>query len=190
MLSKRSCQLSVQTCTKTKVRSRRSTCDRHVLLTLTFFILVKDIAPLSQMLTKNIDEYVWNVQLAIIESLHTFIQRVPAKAWTSSMVDVVTEACWTSLFNMKYSAIRTAAMKALTTVIHSLQGKHGQPEWLNGFYADRPIFPNTALNSDTNLIDGNRKSVFLAKCDSYLTREVNNALKEDMKQLKSIVEAW
>ncbi|KAG2172756.1 hypothetical protein INT43_000103 [Umbelopsis isabellina] len=136
---------------------------------------IKDILPLSDMLTKNIDGYVWNVQLAIIESLQTFIHRVPAKAWTSNIADTVTEACWTSLFNMKYSAIRTAAMKAMTSIIHSLK-EH--------------LFPIPASNSDTNLINANRKSSFLAKSESYLTREVNNALKEDIKQLNLIVEGW
>jgi hypothetical protein len=33
-------------------------------------------------------------------------------------------------------------------------------------------------------MEGDRKSAFVQKADSYLVREVNNGLKDDMKQIK------
>lgn len=75
------------------------------------------------MLTSGIDHLVWNVQLAVLDSLHTLVQRIPKQCWTGDMADTIIESCWISLFNMKYSAIRTSAMKVLKETINGLKGK-------------------------------------------------------------------
>lgn len=75
------------------------------------------------MLTTSIEGHVWNVQLSILDSLHSLVLKVPSESWSGSIADSVLEACWTSLFNMKYSAIRTAAMKSLAGTIQGLKGK-------------------------------------------------------------------
>lgn len=36
-------------------------------------------------------------------------------------------------------------------------------------------------------MEGDRKAAFVQKADSYMVREVNNALKEDMKDIKQNV---
>jgi hypothetical protein len=87
-------------------------------------------------LTSSIEGHVWNVQLSILDSLHSLVQKIPKGSWTGSMVDTILEACWASLFNMKYSAIRTAAMKALSGTIQGLKGKQDRNGWLKCFNAD------------------------------------------------------
>ncbi|KAI9279213.1 armadillo-type protein [Umbelopsis sp. AD052] len=82
-----------------------------------------EILPLITMLTSGIDNLVWNVQLAVLDSLHTLVQRIPKQCWTGDMADTVIESCWVSLFNMKYSAIRTSAMKVLKETVNGLKGK-------------------------------------------------------------------
>ncbi|CAO3688639.1 unnamed protein product [Umbelopsis ramanniana] len=120
-----------------------------------------EILPLITMLTSGIDHLVWNVQLAVLDSLHTLVQRIPKQCWTGDMADTIIESCWISLFNMKYSAIRTSAMKVLKETINGLK--------------------------ETGIIEGDRKTAFVQKAESYLVREVNNALKEDMKDIRQDV---
>ncbi|KAI8147438.1 proteasome stabiliser-domain-containing protein [Fennellomyces sp. T-0311] len=75
---------------------------------------------ICQTLIGNIEGNVWNVQLAILESLKLFFERVDPQKVTDRLIDRVLEICNAQcLCDLKYSAIRTATVDVLDAVVES-----------------------------------------------------------------------
>ncbi|CAO3691804.1 unnamed protein product [Rhizopus stolonifer] len=77
---------------------------------------------LCKMLTRSLSGNVWNVQLAILESLNIFIDHsTPASLSDINSLQQIMKACFESLEDKKYSAIRTAAVEALEKLTDSIK---------------------------------------------------------------------
>lgn len=68
---------------------------------------------LSEMITSCLIGNVWNVQLAILQSLQTFVENSTLNSLNESTVNRIIKACLSSLADLKYSAIRSAAVDVL-----------------------------------------------------------------------------
>ncbi|ORX62567.1 ARM repeat-containing protein [Hesseltinella vesiculosa] len=64
---------------------------------------------LCQALTSNLKGNVWNVQLANLQSMAVFVER--SSAFNADLSASIIEACLFSLGDLKYTAIRTAALE-------------------------------------------------------------------------------
>ncbi|RUP51830.1 hypothetical protein BC936DRAFT_145387 [Jimgerdemannia flammicorona] len=116
------------------------------------------IGDVAKVLTTHIQGNVWNVQLAILESLRTFIERVPAAKVDKAVLASILQACWLCLGDLKYSAIRTAAMKDFAAVVEKTK--------------------------DTGVIGPEMKSGLIQKLDNYIAKEHVAALVDDAKKIK------
>ncbi|RUS30672.1 proteasome stabiliser-domain-containing protein [Jimgerdemannia flammicorona] len=149
------------------------------------------IGDVAKVLTTHIQGNVWNVQLAILESLHTFIERVPAAKVDKAVLASILQACWLCLGDLKYSAIRTAAMKDFAAVVEKTKG--GYP-WMDGARKlslsipekyDSFTFQNwISNNTDTGVIGPEMKSGLIQKLDNYIAKEHVAALVDDAKKIK------
>lgn len=81
-------------------------------------------ASLSEMISGCLRGNVWNVQLAILNSLKTFVQHATLSGLKDEQVmHSILKACFDSLEDMKYSAIRSAAVDVLEQLARSGAGK-------------------------------------------------------------------
>ncbi|KAI7869867.1 proteasome stabiliser-domain-containing protein [Spinellus fusiger] len=91
----------------------------------------QDTYLLVNIMTKCLEGNVWNVQVAIFESLKTLVDQAGASNLSLSVLELVLENSCLYLGNMKYSAIRTAALEVLesavtpNTVHEDLKTKYG-----------------------------------------------------------------
>ncbi|KAI9480308.1 MAG: proteasome stabiliser-domain-containing protein [Benjaminiella poitrasii] len=75
-------------------------------------------APLCTIITGCLQGNVWNVQLAILQSLKTFVEHTtPASLQSTELVKQLLKASFDALNDMKYSAIRSAAVDVLELFI-------------------------------------------------------------------------
>lgn len=76
------------------------------------------------MLTSCLRGNVWNVQLAILQSLKTFAEHSTVQSLSDEKVMCqLLKASFDSLEDLKYSAIRSAAVDVLEQLSHSGTGK-------------------------------------------------------------------
>lgn len=77
------------------------------------------------MITGCLRGNVWNVQLAILQSLKTFVQYSTVNCLNDENVrNSILKASYDSLQDMKYSAIRSAAADVLSELILTGTGKN------------------------------------------------------------------
>jgi proteasome component ECM29 len=82
-----------------------------------------ETAQLSEMITGCLRGNVWNVQLAILQSLKMFVAHAtPAGLNDLKVQTCLIKACFDSLQDLKYSAIRSAAMDVLEQLTSSVTG--------------------------------------------------------------------
>lgn len=82
---------------------------------------------LSEMITGCLRGNVWNVQLAILQSLKTFVEHAtPAGLNNPEVQSRLMKACFDSLEDLKYSAIRSAAMDVLEELTSTVTGKYNK----------------------------------------------------------------
>ncbi|ORE02510.1 ARM repeat-containing protein [Rhizopus microsporus var. microsporus] len=79
-----------------------------------FAVQEKEAAPLCDMLTGCLSGNIWNVQLSILQSLKTFVKHCTDSSLRDTHIrQKVLKACFDSLEDKKYSAIRTAGVELL-----------------------------------------------------------------------------
>lgn len=79
---------------------------------------------LSQVLTKSLEGNVWNVQQAIFEALKSFIEQCVPQDLDDAVLHNVTDACIAhGVNNLKYSAIRSATLDVLETMVATANRK-------------------------------------------------------------------
>jgi proteasome component ECM29 len=82
-----------------------------------------ETAQLSEMITASLRGNVWNVQLAILQSLKTFVEHAtPAGLNNLQVQGRLMKACFDSLEDLKYSAIRSAAVDLLEQLTSNVTG--------------------------------------------------------------------
>lgn len=90
---------------------------------LTLFIET-EAERLSKMILSCLRGNVWNVQLAILQSLKTFVEHSsPSVLSNDQVISNVMKASFDSLEDLKYSAIRSAAVDVLEELARSGAGK-------------------------------------------------------------------
>ncbi|KAI9024387.1 proteasome stabiliser-domain-containing protein [Phycomyces nitens] len=72
---------------------------------------------LAKTLTESLEGNVWNVQIAILESLQRFVEQTGASYISAPVLGMVLDTSCVYLGNLKYSAIRTAAVDVLESSI-------------------------------------------------------------------------
>jgi proteasome component ECM29 len=122
---------------------------------------VENLESLSKLFTSNISGNIWNVQLSILAAMKTFIERTPAALMTKQAFDEIIAALWECLGDMKYSAVRTAAMNDLVAVTEKMKG-------------------TPMLNADT-------RAAIVARLDKYIATEVGASLIDDAKRIKDFL---
>ncbi|KAG0174143.1 hypothetical protein DFQ29_007586 [Apophysomyces sp. BC1021] len=81
-----------------------------------FIDQAKHTKSLSETLTSCLHGNVWNIQLAILESINVFVKHVgPENA--AAITDQILASCYQCLDDLKYSAIRTATVDVLETLM-------------------------------------------------------------------------
>ncbi|KAI8639177.1 proteasome stabiliser-domain-containing protein [Parasitella parasitica] len=77
-------------------------------------------APLAEMITNCVRGNVWNVQLSILQSLRTFVEHATSSGLLNETVmGALLKAAFDSLDDLKYSAIRSAAVDLLEQLVSS-----------------------------------------------------------------------
>lgn len=80
---------------------------------------------LTKMLTQCLTGNIWNVQLAILQSLKTFVEHATNTGLGNpEVLNILLAATFDSLNDLKYSAIRSAAVDVLEQVASTGTGKH------------------------------------------------------------------
>lgn len=80
----------------------------------------------SQILTKSLQGNVWNVQQAIFEALKSFTEQCLPQDLNDAVLRNITDACIAhGVNNLKYSAIRSATLDVLETIVASANRKLG-----------------------------------------------------------------
>lgn len=110
---------------------------------------------LAEMITNCLRGNVWNVQLAILQSLKTFVEHATSTGLSDSKImGALLKAAFDSLEDLKYSAIRSAAVDVLEQLVSSGSGTNYK------------IFVNK-LYTHLSLVQGDVKTAFtqgVAKC--------------------------
>ncbi|ORZ22637.1 armadillo-type protein [Absidia repens] len=78
----------------------------------------------SKTLVESIRGNVWNVQLAILQSLQVFIERAGSDSLNDVILERVVNACAYCLDDLKYTAIRTGAVDVLEPFVKLIHDNH------------------------------------------------------------------
>ncbi|CAO3637178.1 unnamed protein product [Cunninghamella blakesleeana] len=84
---------------------------------------IQDAHKLCDTLVTSLQGNVWNVQLAILQSLLVFVERLSPESVDDTLLEKITTACGNCLDDLKYSAIRTASIDVLDQVVIIIPGE-------------------------------------------------------------------
>ncbi|CAO3594598.1 unnamed protein product [Absidia cylindrospora] len=85
----------------------------------------------SKTLTDSILGNVWNVQLAILQSLQVFIERADVGSLNDVLLERVAKACAYCLDDLKYTAIRTGSIDVLEPFVKLIPENHQVKKYLH-----------------------------------------------------------
>ncbi|CAO3648654.1 unnamed protein product [Cunninghamella echinulata] len=84
---------------------------------------IQSASKICDTLTSSLQGNVWNIQLAILQSLLVFIEHISPESVDDVLLEKVTTACGNCLDDLKYSAIRTASIDVLDQLVIILPGE-------------------------------------------------------------------
>ncbi|KAI8987056.1 proteasome stabiliser-domain-containing protein [Pilobolus umbonatus] len=117
---------------------------------------------LSKIIATSLSGNIWNVQLAILNSLKTFIEHSPDHVLhTPGVVNNILQASYDTLKDLKYSAIRLAAVDVLEELL-----------------------------STQSLLTGENKRLFVQTITDFIKSEPMVLIRERLQKLISTVQTW
>lgn len=126
---------------------------------------------LCDILTNSLPNNVWNVQISILESMSTFLDHCAPGSLGLEASTKIVESCIHCLEDMKYSAIRTAAVAVLEDAV-----KHRTCKSTTLADSHAMGYINNALLQF--LVDNGLKASLAEKLELLLSKEQSAAIQE------------